>query len=74
MSSTGSPVDDRRGKVDASGVRVAILTARFNDHITDSLLAGAMAALREHGATDEDLTSIRVPPRSNWATLVSSQM
>lgn len=61
MSSEGSPVDARRGQVDAAGVRVAILTARFNNHITDSLLAGALAALREHGAADEDITSVRVP-------------
>lgn len=61
MSSEGSPVDQRRGKVSAAGVRVALVTARFNNHITDSLLAGALAALHEHGAVDEDIASIRVP-------------
>lgn len=61
MSTEGSPVDQRRGKVDASGVRVAVVAARFNHHITDSLLAGALAALREHGASDEDIVTIRVP-------------
>lgn len=61
MSTKGSPVDERRGKVDASGIRMAVVAARFNNHITDSLLAGALAALREHGATDDDIVSIRVP-------------
>ena len=61
MSTEGSPVENRRGKVDAAGVRVAVVAARFNHHITDSLLAGALAALREHGATDDDIVTIRVP-------------
>lgn len=61
MSTGGSPVDERRGKVGAADVRTAVVAARFNSHITDSLLAGALAALREHGAADEDIISIRVP-------------
>lgn len=54
-------MDARRGEVDASGVRMAIIVARFNAHITDSLLAGALAALREHGADEGDVTVFRVP-------------
>ncbi len=61
MTSHGSPVDERRGQVDASGVRVAVLAARFNPEITDSLLRGAMEALSEHGAADADIVSVRVP-------------
>ncbi len=61
MSTEGSPVDARRGVLDASGVRVAVIAARFNSGITDSLLAGALAALREHGASDDAVTAIRVP-------------
>lgn len=61
MSTEGSPVDSRRGEVDASGLRVAVVVSRFNAEITDSLLAGALAALREHGADDEDVVTIRVP-------------
>lgn len=61
MSTEGSPVELRRGALDASGVRVAVVAARFNAEITDSLLAGALTALREHGASDDDVTTIRVP-------------
>lgn len=61
MSTRGSPVDAVRGTLDASGLRIAVIAARFNSEITDSLLAGALAALREHGASEEDLTTIRVP-------------
>ena len=61
MSTEGSPVDERRGQVDANGVRVAVIAARFNAEITDSLLRGALEALSEHGAREEDVTSIRVP-------------
>lgn len=61
MSTLGSPVDERRGEVDATGLRVVIIAARFNAEITDSLLRGALEALTEHGAHDDDLTAIRVP-------------
>ena len=54
-------MDDVRGTLDATGLRVAVVAARFNAEITDSLLAGALAALREHGAADEDITTVRVP-------------
>lgn len=61
MSTRGSHVDDVRGEIDASGLRVAVLVARFNAEITDSLLDGALQALREHGAVEDDVTTIRVP-------------
>ena len=63
MSTKGSPVDARRGQVDVDveGVRVAVIAARFNAEITDSLLRGALEALSEHGARADDLTTIRVP-------------
>ena len=61
MSTLGSPVDDRRGEVDATGLRIAVIAARFNAEITDSLLRGALEALAEHGVRDDDLTAIRVP-------------
>lgn len=40
---------------------MAVIAARFNSEITDSLLAGALGALHEHGARDEDVTTVRVP-------------
>jgi 6,7-dimethyl-8-ribityllumazine synthase len=35
--------------IDASGLRVAIVAGRFNDHVTTPLLDGALATLRDHG-------------------------
>ncbi len=48
------------GTVDASGLRIGIVAARFNEKITDSLLAGAIDALVKHGANTSDITSVRV--------------
>jgi 6,7-dimethyl-8-ribityllumazine synthase len=61
VSTTGSHVDDLRGTLDASGLRVAVLVARFNADITESLLRGAVEALRDHGANDADVVIVRVP-------------
>jgi 6,7-dimethyl-8-ribityllumazine synthase len=38
--------------LDASGMRFAIVAARFNHDITEPLAAGAEKALREHGAAE----------------------
>lgn len=61
MSSSGSPAADTRGTVDATGARVALLVARFNADITDRLLEGARACLREHGAAERDIDVYAVP-------------
>lgn len=61
MTSEGSPVEPGRGSVDATGLRVAVLAARFNAEITDRLLQGSLEALREHGATEADIEVVRVP-------------
>jgi len=61
LSTAGSPVDDQRGSFDASGLRVAIIVARYNADITDSLLRGALEALTDHGAEEGDMTVLRVP-------------
>ena len=42
-------------------MRIAIVVARFNDFITDRLLDGAQAALREAGLDDSDVDVLRVP-------------
>ncbi|MDE5800564.1 MAG: 6,7-dimethyl-8-ribityllumazine synthase [Paramuribaculum sp.] len=46
---------------DLSGLRVAIITARWNAHITDELLAGALAELAAAGVPEANITSLRVP-------------
>jgi 6,7-dimethyl-8-ribityllumazine synthase len=41
--------------------RVAIVAARFNDFVVESLLKGARAAWYERGGAAQDLTVVRVP-------------
>jgi 6,7-dimethyl-8-ribityllumazine synthase len=40
------------GELDATGMRFAIVAARFNNDITEPLSAGAEKTLRDHGAAD----------------------
>lgn len=49
------------GQMNAKGLRIAILAARFNDFIVARLIEGAYDYLHRHGADDDDLTVIRVP-------------
>jgi 6,7-dimethyl-8-ribityllumazine synthase len=45
----------------AIGQRFAIVVSRFNDAITEGLLAGAREVLVEAGVRDEDVAVVRVP-------------
>ena len=49
------------GNLDASGLKFAVLCARFNHFITERLLAGAMDALKRSGASPEDIEIVKVP-------------
>ncbi|UCF55847.1 MAG: 6,7-dimethyl-8-ribityllumazine synthase, partial [Deltaproteobacteria bacterium] len=49
------------GKISAEGFRFAIIVSRFNEFISSKLVEGAMDALRRHGATDEQVSLIKVP-------------
>jgi 6,7-dimethyl-8-ribityllumazine synthase len=49
------------GKLDATGMRFAIVVGRFNDFVAQRLLEGAVDALVRHGAAAADLTVIWVP-------------
>jgi 6,7-dimethyl-8-ribityllumazine synthase len=49
------------GHLDARGVRVALVVSRFNDFITERLLAGALDCLARHGGADDERTIVRVP-------------
>jgi 6,7-dimethyl-8-ribityllumazine synthase len=50
-----------RGTLRADGKRFAIVVARFNDFITERLLAGARDAFRDHGVPDDAVDVARVP-------------
>jgi 6,7-dimethyl-8-ribityllumazine synthase len=49
------------GGLSGQGLRVAIVCGRFNDLITERLLAGALDGLRRHGVGDDDVTVAWVP-------------
>ncbi|WP_290650574.1 6,7-dimethyl-8-ribityllumazine synthase, partial [Aquisalimonas sp.] len=41
--------------------RYAIVVGRFNAFVVESLLAGALDALKRHGVSDDRITVVRVP-------------
>ena len=49
------------GDLVARDLRFAIVAARFNDMIVDSLIRGAVDALLRHGAGEKQIEIIRVP-------------
>lgn len=49
------------GELVARDVRFAVVAARFNDFIVESLLKAALGCLRRHGASDTDIEIVRVP-------------
>lgn len=49
------------GKLDAKGLKVGIVVARFNSFIAERLLEGALDALIRHGADDKNIDVARVP-------------
>lgn len=55
------PVKTIEGMLDAKGLKIAIVAARFNDFIVDRLISGAVDYLVRHGASEDDLTLIRLP-------------
>jgi 6,7-dimethyl-8-ribityllumazine synthase len=46
---------------DARGLRVALVVARYNDFVTDRLREGAVQALVEAGAAEQDIVVLVVP-------------
>lgn len=49
------------GKLEARGLRFALIVSRFNSLISEKLLEGALDVLRRHGAEEENLLLLRVP-------------
>jgi len=49
------------GKLNAQGLRFAIVVSRFNEFITGRLLSGALDSLIRHGADDSNITVAWVP-------------
>ena len=49
------------GKTQSQGVKIGVVVSRFNEMITEGLLAGALSTLKEAGIADEAITLVRVP-------------
>jgi len=60
-----------RGQTDGSGHRFAIVVSRFNDQVTDRLLAGALACLRQHGVSEDSVDVVSVP--GAWELPIAAQ-
>lgn len=58
------------GRLQAEGLKFAILVSRFNSFITERLLSGALDALARHGARAEDVEVVRVP--GSWEMPVAA--
>jgi len=57
MGEYATPAED----VDGSGMRIAIVVARFNERITGVLLEGAQRALAKQSVSESDVTVAWVP-------------
>jgi 6,7-dimethyl-8-ribityllumazine synthase len=60
-----------QGKLDATGLKIALVVSRFNEFITSRLLAGARDALVRHGASADNLTEVWVP--GSWELPVAAK-
>ncbi|WP_320170953.1 6,7-dimethyl-8-ribityllumazine synthase [Maridesulfovibrio sp.] len=49
------------GQLDCKDLKIALISARFNDFIVDRLIGGAMDYLLRHGCSKENLTLVKVP-------------
>lgn len=61
------------GKLDASGMKVALVVARFNTFFTEQLVNGAEDCFVRHGGKSDDVTLVRVPG-ANEIPLVASKL
>ena len=50
-----------QGKLNAEGIRVAIIASRWNDFIVSRLIGGATDAIERLGGSTDSITIIRVP-------------
>ncbi|MGM0499750.1 MAG: 6,7-dimethyl-8-ribityllumazine synthase [Bacillota bacterium] len=49
------------GKLNAAGMKTAIIVGRFNEFISGKLLEGAVDALKRHGMDEQDIDVVWVP-------------
>ena len=56
-----SQIKTIEGTFQNADARYAIAVGRFNSFVVESLLSGALDALKRHGVSDNNITIIRVP-------------
>ena len=49
------------GMLNAQGLKIALVAARFNDFMVEALIGGAVDAIVRHGGKEESITLVRVP-------------
>ena len=49
------------GELQVRNARFCVVVSRFNSFVVESLLDGAVDALKRHGASEDDITVVRVP-------------
>jgi 6,7-dimethyl-8-ribityllumazine synthase len=49
------------GALTVTNARFCVVVARWNSFVVDSLEAGAIDTLKRHGASEEDITVVRLP-------------
>jgi len=64
------PINTLVGDLQAGKLRFAIAAARFNDFVVDKLVDGAIAALKQQGANEANITLARVPGAFELPVLV----
>lgn len=64
-------MDERRGRLRASGRRFAVVVSRFNEAVTRSLLQGALDCLTRYGAAADDVEVVWVP--GSWEIPVAAR-
>jgi len=62
------------GILDASGLKVGLVASRFNDFVVSRLVAGAVDALVRHGASENDVTVVKVPGAFEIPQMVSAMV
>lgn len=56
-----SQIKTLEGNFCQADARYAIAVGRFNSFVVESLLAGALDALKRHGVSDDNITIVRAP-------------
>ena len=56
-----SSINTIEGGLTVRGARFGLIAGRFNSFVVDSLVEGAIDALKRHGANDKDIELVKVP-------------